>query len=63
MKALDHSFIHVMVVFVCSALRDSRFAPVTKEELVLLHCSVSVLTNFEDSVGCLDWEVSTFKSC
>ena len=42
-----------------SALRDSRFSPVTKEELTLLYCSVSVLTNFEENVNCLDWEVST----
>ena len=41
-----------------SALRDSRFSPVTKEELALLYCSVSVLTNFEENVDCLDWEVS-----
>ncbi|KAJ7378173.1 AMME chromosomal region protein 1-like [Desmophyllum pertusum] len=31
-----------------SALKDSRFPPVTKEELGLLYCSVSVLTNFEE---------------
>lgn len=42
-----------------SALRDGRFSPVTKEELTLLYCSVSVLTNFEENVNCLDWEVST----
>ena len=30
----------------------------TKEELALLYCSVSVLTNFEENVDCLDWEVS-----
>lgn len=40
-----------------SALRDSRFSPVTKEELTLLYCSVSVLTNFEENVNCLDWEI------
>ena len=45
--------------FFFSALRDSRFSPVTKEELTLLYCSVSVLTNFEENVNCLDWEVST----
>lgn len=46
-----------------SALRDSRFSPVTKEELALLYCSVSVLTNFEENVNCLDWEVSTLLQC
>ncbi|CAH3158643.1 unnamed protein product [Porites lobata] len=40
-----------------SALRDTRFSPVTKEELSLLYCSVSVLTNFEENVNCLDWEI------
>ncbi|XP_031557473.1 AMME syndrome candidate gene 1 protein-like [Actinia tenebrosa] len=40
-----------------SALRDGRFAPVTKDELPNLHCSVSVLTNFEEGVNFLDWEI------
>lgn len=40
-----------------SALRDSRFSPVTKEELSFLFCSVSVLTNFEENVNCVDWEI------
>ena len=48
------------IFFFFSALRDSRFSPVTKEELTLLYCSVSVLTNFEEGVSCLDWEVSIF---
>jgi AMMECR1 domain-containing protein len=43
--------------FLSSALRDGRFAPVTKDELPNLHCSVSVLTNFEEGVNYLDWEV------
>ena len=45
------------VFFFYSALRDSRFSPVTKDELAYLFCSVSVLTNFEENVNCLDWEV------
>ncbi|EDO46025.1 predicted protein [Nematostella vectensis] len=40
-----------------SALRDSRFAPITKDELANLHCSVSLLTNFEEGVNCVDWEI------
>lgn len=43
-----------------SALRDSRFKPIAMEELNNLHCSVSLLTNFEPDKKFLDWEVSTF---
>ncbi|ELU02099.1 hypothetical protein CAPTEDRAFT_176511 [Capitella teleta] len=42
---------------VTSAMKDSRFSPVTKEELPRLHCSVSILTRFEDAQNYLDWEV------
>lgn len=45
-------------MFFPSALRDGRFSPVTKDELPNLHCSVSVLTNFEEGVNYLEWEVS-----
>uniref|UniRef100_A0A8C4X8I5 AMMECR1 like n=1 Tax=Erpetoichthys calabaricus TaxID=27687 RepID=A0A8C4X8I5_ERPCA len=40
-----------------SALKDSRFPPLTREELPKLFCSVSLLTNFEDAIDYLDWEV------
>ncbi|XP_043830802.1 AMME syndrome candidate gene 1 protein [Dromiciops gliroides] len=40
-----------------SALKDSRFPPMTREELPRLTCSVSLLTNFEDVCDYLDWEV------
>ncbi|MBN3292687.1 AMMR1 protein, partial [Polypterus senegalus] len=40
-----------------SALKDSRFPPMTRDELPRLFCSVSLLTNFEDVVDYLDWEV------
>lgn len=40
-----------------SALRDSRFDPVSKDELPALTCFVSLLTNFEDGKDYLDWEV------
>uniref|UniRef100_A0A9J7Y938 AMMECR nuclear protein 1 n=1 Tax=Cyprinus carpio carpio TaxID=630221 RepID=A0A9J7Y938_CYPCA len=33
-----------------SALKDSRFPPMTRDELPRLFCSVSLLTNFEDVV-------------
>ncbi|KAG8580744.1 hypothetical protein GDO81_007405 [Engystomops pustulosus] len=41
-----------------SALKDSRFPPLTREELPKLSCSVSLLTNFEDVGDFLDWEES-----
>lgn len=44
--------------YVCSALKDSRFPPMTRDELPRLFCSVSLLTNFEDVGDYLDWEVS-----
>ncbi|NP_001086182.1 Alport syndrome, mental retardation, midface hypoplasia and elliptocytosis chromosomal region gene 1 L homeolog [Xenopus laevis] len=40
-----------------SALKDSRFPPMTRDELPRLFCSVSLLTNFEDVCDYLDWEV------
>jgi len=42
-----------------SALKDSRFSPITKDELSRLHCSVSILTDFEDAGDYLDWEPGT----
>ncbi|XP_017268086.1 AMME syndrome candidate gene 1 protein isoform X2 [Kryptolebias marmoratus] len=39
------------------ALKDSRFPPMTRDELPRLSCSVSLLTNFEDVGDYLDWEV------
>lgn len=42
---------------VSSALKDSRFPPMTRDELPRLFCSVSLLTNFEDVGDYLDWEV------
>uniref|UniRef100_A0A8C5AF22 AMMECR1 domain-containing protein n=1 Tax=Gadus morhua TaxID=8049 RepID=A0A8C5AF22_GADMO len=42
-----------------NALKDSRFPPVTRDELARLFCSMSLLTNFEDVRDYLDWEVST----
>nr|CAB3221460.1 uncharacterized protein CG5902 [Phallusia mammillata] len=40
-----------------SALKDSRFAPMRLEEVGKLHCSVSLLTNFEDCRDCFDWQI------
>lgn len=46
-----------LCLYVCSALKDSRFPPMTRDELPRLFCSVSLLTNFEDVGDYLDWEV------
>lgn len=40
-----------------SALKDSRFQPVRLDEVHKLHCSVSLLTNFESDKNYLDWEI------
>ncbi|XP_071084485.1 nuclear protein AMMECR1-like [Haliotis cracherodii] len=42
---------------VTSAMKDSRFQPIQKEDFPKLHCSVSILTHFEDAADYLDWEV------
>jgi AMMECR1 domain-containing protein len=43
----------------CSALRDSRFAPIAARELPHLTCGVSLLREFEEARGWEDWEVGT----
>lgn len=40
-----------------SALKDSRFDPISKSELVDLHVAVSLLTDFEKGDNAEDWEV------
>ncbi|XP_034244498.1 AMMECR1-like protein [Thrips palmi] len=42
---------------VTSAMRDSRFSPITREELPRLRVAVSILRHFEDAQDYLDWEV------
>lgn len=42
---------------VTSAFKDSRFSPITADELSKLHVSVSILTHFEEANDHLDWEV------
>jgi len=44
---------------ITSAVKDSRFDPISKEEFPRLHVSVSLLTNFEDGYDYLDWELET----
>eukprot|EP00047_Mylnosiga_fluctuans_P011381 m.21010 g.21010 ORF g.21010 m.21010 type:complete len:233 (+) comp3585_c0_seq2:949-1647(+) len=40
-----------------SALRDSRFKPITKREVPTLACSISLLVNFEAGADYMDWEI------
>lgn len=40
---------------ITSALKDSRFAPINREEFSRLTVSVSILQGFEDAHGYLDW--------
>ncbi|KAK6628325.1 AMME syndrome candidate protein 1 protein [Polyplax serrata] len=42
---------------VTSALKDSRFSPITRDEFPKLYVSVSILRHFEDGADYLDWEV------
>lgn len=42
---------------VTSAMKDSRFNPMSKDELPRLHVSVSILCHFEDAADFLDWEI------
>ena len=42
---------------VTSAFKDSRFSPISWEEVPRLHVSVSILRHFEDSKDYLDWEI------
>ena len=47
----------VTYFLICSAMKDSRFNPVTREELPKLHVSVSILCHFVDATDFLDWEI------
>ena len=38
-------------------MKDSRFNPVTRDELPKLHVSVSILCHFVDAADFLDWEI------
>ncbi|KAG1699552.1 hypothetical protein DVH05_012963 [Phytophthora capsici] len=42
-----------------SALRDRRFDPIDPEELHRLHCSVSLLIDYQDAESYDDWEIGT----
>lgn len=42
---------------ITSALRDSRFSPITRDEIQRLTVSVSILQGFEEARGYLDWTI------
>ncbi|RLN73380.1 hypothetical protein BBJ28_00021446 [Nothophytophthora sp. Chile5] len=42
-----------------SALKDRRFDPIAPQEFHRLHCSVSLLIDYEDADSYYDWEVRT----
>jgi uncharacterized protein (TIGR00296 family) len=42
---------------ITSGLRDTRFDPISKDELPKLSCSVSLLTNFEPAGSWNDWQI------
>ncbi|CAD5222505.1 unnamed protein product [Bursaphelenchus xylophilus] len=42
-----------------SAFEDSRFSPISLEELPQLHCGVSLLVRFEPAQNYRDWTVGT----
>lgn len=42
---------------ITSAVKDSRFSPITRDELPKLRVAVSLLRHFEDGLDYLDWEV------
>jgi len=42
-----------------SAFQDTRFDPISKDELKNLSCAVSLLTEFENGKDAYDWEVGT----
>lgn len=46
---------------ITSALRDTRFDPITREELPRLSVSVSILQGFEDARDYLDWSLGEFR--
>lgn len=59
-KVINNFFLKKNLTYVfepLSALRDSRFKPIGKEEFNKLHVCVSLLLNFEDGNDYLDWAV------
>jgi uncharacterized protein (TIGR00296 family) len=42
---------------ITSAINDSRFSPISRDEYPLLSCAVSILTNFEPCSSYSDWDI------
>ncbi|XP_050549126.1 nuclear protein AMMECR1 [Daktulosphaira vitifoliae] len=42
---------------ITSAIKDSRFRPISNDELNKLHVTVSILVHFEDGKDYCDWEI------
>jgi uncharacterized protein (TIGR00296 family) len=42
---------------ITSAMNDSRFSPISRDEYPLLSCAVSILTNFEPCSSYSDWDI------
>merc|ERR1711971_577989 len=47
---------------ITSAMKDSRFSPITRNELTNLNVSVSILCHFEDGADWTDWELGKHGS-
>lgn len=52
--------VNSVIGFHFSACKDSRFDPINTDEFNRLHCSVSLLMDFEVAEHYLDWEVRSF---
>lgn len=42
---------------ITSAINDSRFSPISRDEYPSLSCAVSILTDFEPCASYLDWDI------
>lgn len=57
MLILFYKFVLTFLFHFGSACNDTRFNPITTDELSKLHVSVSLLRHFEDGADYLDWEI------
>lgn len=54
-----HVLSQLKTYVVQSAFNDSRFDPITRDEIPQLHCTVSLLVDYERITDRQDWEVGT----
>lgn len=52
-----YCFDFLLFLLIFSALKDSRFNPITKDEFSRLHVCVSILRHFEEGMNYLDWTI------